>query len=177
VPTGVTPFFIRRLAPADAQLYQAHRLRGLREHPDAFTSSFEEEKPKPLAWSASRLAANADRPHDFFLGAFKNDALGGAVGLQGRYRTKECHNASLVGMYVAPELAGQGAGRALVLALVQQAREFAVLEQIDLTVTAGNDRAQQIYEGCGFTVFGVLPSAIWLQSQYYAKVYMVLRLR
>ena len=173
----MTPFVIRRLAPADAAAYQAHRLRGFREHPDAFTSSFEEEETRPLAWSASRLAASADRPHDFFLGAFKNDALAGAVGLQGRYRPKERHNASLIGIYVAPELAGQGAGRALVRELVQQAREFAVLEQIDLTVTAGNDRAQQIYEGCGFTVFGVLPRAIKLQNQYYAKVHMVLRLR
>ena len=173
----MTPFVIRRLAPDDAQVYQAHRLRGLREHPDAFTSSFEEERAKPLAWSASRLTASADRPHDFFLGAFKNDALGGAVGLQGRYRPKECHNASLIGMYVAPELAGQGAGRALVCELLQQAREFAVLEQIDLTVTAGNDRAQQIYEGCGFTVFGVMPRAIQVHKQYYVKVHMVLRLR
>ena len=52
-----------------------------------------------------------------------------------------------------------------------------MLEQIDLTVTAGNDRAQQIYEGCGFTVFGVMPRAIQVHKQYYAKVHMVLRLR
>jgi hypothetical protein len=35
---------IRRLEiSADAPLYRALRLRGLREHPDAFTSSFEED--------------------------------------------------------------------------------------------------------------------------------------
>ena len=173
----MTPFVIRRLAPDDAPKYQALRLRGLREHPEAFTSSFEEEETKPLEWSALRLAASADRPHDFFLGAFKNGALGGAVGLQGRYRAKERHNAMVVGMYVAPELAGQGAGRALMHELIQQARVFAALEQIDLTVTAGNDRAQHIYQRCGFTVFGVLQRAIKLEDRYYAKVHMALRLR
>jgi len=173
----VASFAIRRLDPQDAAAYRSLRLRGLRAHPDAFTSGSEEEESKPLAWSALRLAADVDRPHDFFLGAFKDAVLGGAVGLQGRYRAKERHNATLVGMYVAPELAGQGAGLALMRELIQQARVFAALEQLDLTVTAGNDRAQQIYERCGFTVFGVLDRAIKLQDRYYAKVHMVLRLR
>ena len=172
----MTPFSLRRLGPEDAVAYQAHRLRGFLEHPDAFTSSFEDEEARPLAWSAARLAVDASRPHDFFLGAFKNDSLQGAVGLQGRYRPKERHNATLIGMYVTPELAGQGAALALVQELIRQARELAGLEQIDLTVTAGNERAQRIYEVCGFSVFGVMPRAVKVDDQYYAKVHMVLRL-
>jgi ribosomal protein S18 acetylase RimI-like enzyme len=172
--TGLT---IRRLGVQDAEAYRSLRLRGLREHPEAFTSSAEEEDGRPLAWSAERLAANTARPHDFFLGAFKDGVLRGAVGLQGRYRAKEQHNATVVGMYVAPELAGQGAGLALMVALVQQARVYLALAQIDLTVTAGNDRALHIYRRCGFTVFGVLDRAIKVQDQYHAKIHMVLRLR
>ncbi len=168
---------IRRLGLPNAVAYRSLRLRGLREHPEAFTSSAEEEEGKPLAWSAERLAPNPERPHDFFLGAFRDDVLRGVVGLQGRYRAKEQHNASVVGMYVAPELAGQGVGLALMVLLVQEARVFQSLAQIDLTVTAGNDRALHIYERCGFTVFGVLERAIKVQDQYYAKVHMVLRLR
>ena len=79
-------------------------------------------------------------------------------------------------MYVTPELAGQGAALALVRELIEQACELAGLEQIDLTVTAGNERAQSIYEACGFSVFGVLPRAVKVDNQYYAKVHMVLRL-
>ena len=172
--TGLT---IRRLGLPDAAAYRNLRLRGLREHPDAFTSSAEEEENKPLTWSAARLAANVDRPHDFFLGAFQGEVLRGVVGLQGRYRAKEQHNASVVGLYVAPELAGQGAGLALMVALAQQARVFEALAQIDLTVTAGNDRARHIYQRCGFTLFGVLDRAIKVRDQYHAKVHMVLRLR
>ena len=168
---------IRRLTPQDAADYRALRLRALRDHPDAFTSSFEEESAKPLDWSALRLAPKADKPNDFFLGAFRDGSLWGMVGLQGRYRAKELHNATLVGMYVAPELASQGAGLALARELIRQAAGSEGLEQIDLTVTAGNGRAQGIYERCGFTVFGILPNAIRVADRYYAKVHMVLRLR
>ena len=171
------PILIRRLTPQDAAGYRALRLRALREHPDAFTSGFEEEQAKPVDWSAQRLATSADRPHDFFLGAFQGDALLGMVGLQGRYRAKERHNATVVGMYVAPELAGQGAGLALMRALIRQAHACEGLEQLDLSVTAGNDRAQAIYARCGFTVYGIHPDAIKVGDRYYAKVHMVLPLR
>ncbi|MBP8102030.1 MAG: GNAT family N-acetyltransferase, partial [Burkholderiaceae bacterium] len=97
---------IRRLMPDDAGEYRTLRLRALRDHPDAFTSSFEEEQLRPLAWAQARLRPDAERPHDFFLGAFIGDELVGMVGLQGRYRPKERHNAAVVGMYVAPDAAG-----------------------------------------------------------------------
>jgi hypothetical protein len=44
---------IRQLTDADALAYHELRLRGLREHPEAFTSSFEDESRKPLDWAQS----------------------------------------------------------------------------------------------------------------------------
>lgn len=168
---------IRTLEPDDAADYQILRLRGLREHPEAFTSSWEREVDRPLAWSQRRLTTDAMRPHDVFLGAFGVSGLLGVVGLVGRYRPKESHNASLVGMYVPLELAGCGIGQALVQAIVAQARDWPTLEQIDLTVTAGNGRAQVLYERVGFTVVGVMPCAIKVNGACLDKVCMQLRLR
>ena len=105
---------IRLLTPQDAPDYCALRLRALMDHPEAFTSSAEEEAGKPLSWSEDRLKADANKPHDLFLGAFLDDKLVGMVGLQGRYRPKERHNATVVGMFVAPEAGGPGLGLALV---------------------------------------------------------------
>jgi RimJ/RimL family protein N-acetyltransferase len=164
------------LGADDAPQYQALRLRGLREHPEAFTSSVEQEAAKPLEWSRRRLTPDAARPHDFFLGAFEDGDLCGVVGLEGRYRPKEHHNATLVGMVVPSERVGHGIGRALVEALVRRARTLPSLAQIDLTVTAGNTPAHTLYERCGFIVVGVLPRAIQVDGHYHDKVQMQLRL-
>lgn len=50
---------IRRLAAADAETYRAPRLEGLRNHPEAFGASWEEETGRPPAWFAERLESNA----------------------------------------------------------------------------------------------------------------------
>lgn len=152
-------------------------MRGLVEHPEAFTSSAEQESARPLRWSQDRLQPDRLRPHDFFLGAFAAEMLVGIVGLQGRYRPKERHNATVVGMYVAPEAAGKGVGRALMQELLLQVTALQGLEQLDLTVTDGNDRAQALYTHCGFTVWGSLPRAVKVGERYFAKLHMCRPLR
>ena len=168
---------IRRLGSDDAAAYQALRLRALREHPEAFTSSFEEELGRPLTWAQARLRPDSQRPHDVFLGAFQGAVLLGMVGLQGRYRPKERHNATVVGMYVAPEAAGTGLGRRLMQALLDDARALPALARLDLTVTEGNAAAQGLYTRFGFTVFGIQPDAIRVDGRAWAKVHMGLCLR
>ena len=168
---------VRRLGPDDAARYQALRLRGLEEHPESFTSSAQEEAARPLQWAQDRLRGVAERPHDLFLGAFRAGMLLGIVGLQGRYRPKERHNATVVGMYVVPEVSGQGVGRLLMQALLQEAALIPGLEQLDLTVTEGNDAARTLYARCGFVEWGRLPRAVRIGQQYLAKVHMARPLR
>jgi len=73
-----TRIHIRPLTPADAAAFQALRLAGLAEAPEAFSSSVEEERDLPLAVIAGRLAATADRA---MLGAFDGADLAGVVGI------------------------------------------------------------------------------------------------
>ena len=173
----MTTITVRLLVPADAAAYQALRVRGMTAHPEAFTSSAHVEAARDLQWAQERLRATAERPHDFFLGAFRGDVLVGVVGVQGRYRPKERHNATVVGMYVAPEVSGHGVGRALMRQLLDRVAAMPGLAQLDLTVTAGNVRAQALYAACGFTVFGVLTRAIKVGEHYFDKVHMLLPLR
>jgi RimJ/RimL family protein N-acetyltransferase len=168
---------IRPLLAGDATAYQVLRLRALAEHPAAFTSSAAEEAARPLSWSEQRLQPEAQRPHDVFLGAWQGQLLLGMVGLQGRYRVKERHNATLVGLYVAPQASGHGLGLALVQALLAYSRSLPELQQLDLTVTEGNPMAQALYERCGFSVWGVMPRAIKVDGRWFAKVHMVCPLR
>ena len=50
---------IRCLVGRDAGNYRSLRLRGFREHPEAFTSSYEEESLRPLDDAVQRLGAAA----------------------------------------------------------------------------------------------------------------------
>ena len=164
---------IRRLTPDDAPEYRALRLRGFKEHPEAFTSSYEEEVLKPVSYAAQRLGPDAP---SVFWGAFVDGVLAGVVGLDQELRIKNRHKAVVIGMYVAPEFSGQGLGRELLATLLGHARN-SPLALLVLTVTHGNVGAEQLYLNAGFKSFGIEPYAIKVQDQYFNKNHMFLNLK
>lgn len=162
---------LRRLVPADTVTYRALRLRGLKEHPDAFTSSYDEEDAKPLAATEARLAPEADGR---MWGAFVDGALVGAVGLLREPRAKIRHKGDVFGMYVSPEHGGRGVGTALLSHLIGEARREPGLEHLVLTVTDINTNARTLYEKAGFRSFAVEPRAIRVGDRYLDKNHMIL---
>jgi RimJ/RimL family protein N-acetyltransferase len=163
---------IRRLEISDAPVYRELRLRGLREHPDAFTSSFEEESVRSLADTEKRLSPASETT---MWGAFVEGALAGVVGMTRETRLKNQHKATLVAMYVAPEYAGRGLGLALVQTVIQAAKA-ARLELLVLTVTDTNKQAAAVYARAGFASFGVEPDAIRVNGVPFGKQHMYLQL-
>jgi len=95
------------------------RLRGLREHPDAFTSSHAEESERPLVATERRLAPDSG---DWVFGAFIANDLAGLTGLSREPRAKNRHKASIFGMYVASEHGRRGVGAALMRQVIETAR-------------------------------------------------------
>ena len=167
------PVKIRRLVPADAPRYRALRLRALHEHPEAFTSSFEEENERPAADAELRLAGTSATT---IWGAFGPDGLIGMVGLTPEQREKNRHTATLVAMYVTAGCSGRGVGRALLQTALDAARH-ASLGLIRLTVTEGNVRAQALYVQAGFQRMGLEPDAIRLDGRSWGKEHFFLPLR
>ncbi len=49
---------LRRLVAVDADAYRALRLQGLRDCPDAFAATWEDESARPFDWFAQRLEQN-----------------------------------------------------------------------------------------------------------------------
>ena len=166
---------IRVLGADDAQAYQALRLRGLRESPTAFSSSYEEEVGRSAADVVARVTPAADGSKCAF-GAFVDGALGGIVAFMRPLRPKLEHTSELVGMYVAPEQRRRRLGRALVDAVVEHARRQSGVEQIKLGVNATNDAARRLYQAAGFVRYGVEPNAIRVDGRYYDEELYVLRL-
>ena len=113
---------IRILTSADAPAFRALRLRALQEHPEAFTSSFEEDARKPLSATEQRIAGEDG---NVFWGAFADGEIRGMIGLTREPRAKARHKADIVAMYVAPELGRRGLGRALLQAVIDHARSEA----------------------------------------------------
>lgn len=164
---------IRRLEEADLASYHALRVRGLAEHPEAFSSSAEEEARTGLAKLRARLAPNPAMPHDVVLGAFEGGALVGVVGMIVDPRAKVRHRGHVVGTYVASECTGRGVGRMLIDALIAHAQRCGELDALVLTVTATNDGARRLYERAGFVAFGREPGAVRIAGRGYDKLHMI----
>jgi ribosomal protein S18 acetylase RimI-like enzyme len=162
---------IRRLAPADAAEFQALRLRGLLESPEAFGSTHADEKDRPLDAIAARLG---DPSFGFVLGAAL-EAGGPLVGLTGCYREssrKRRHVAVVWGMFVAPEARGQGVGGALLDAALAGAADWEGVEQVTLTVVTEKVAARELYLSRGFQSFGTEPRALRDEWRHYDMDYL-----
>lgn len=79
----------------------------------------------------------------------------GVAGMQLETNRRRAHAAS-VGMVVHDDHAGRGAGRALLVALIEKAENWLNIRRIELSVWTDNVRAIALYESLGFEREGVL---------------------
>lgn len=160
-----------RIQPLDVTFTLQYRdlmLQGFRDHPDAFTSTFEERESMPPSWWQARLGAL--ETSSLVIGAVQSDGtLVGIVGLEFNERQKTRHVAVLFGMQVAPQARSKGIGRMLVEAVLETASTRDELTVVRLTVSEGNTAAQQLYANCGFVEFGYEPQAIRSGDGYVGK--------
>ena len=164
---------IRTLTPEDAAAFQALRLRGLKECPEAFASSHEEEAGSPLAEVAARLQP---RPDAAILGAFRDGALVGVVGIQREQMLKLSHKAFVWGMYVAPEARSLGVGTALLERALACAADTLAVRQVNLGVNTRNHPAIALYKKLGFVEYGLEEAFLMLGGQGHDEYLMVCRL-
>jgi GNAT superfamily N-acetyltransferase len=164
----------RRLTENDAEAFRQLRLRGLKEHPEAFIAAYEEESTTPVEVYAVRLqAATQD---NFYLGAFVDGGLAGMAHFARQEGRKLEHRAYIGAMYVVPERRGLGIGRVLLERLIAHARTVPGIEEVGLWVIIGNAKAQALYEAAGFETFCIEPRAIKIGERYYDAAGMILRL-
>ena len=165
---------IRRLTGADAAIYWPLRLRALREEPEAFASSFEEQRDYPLELAATRLREAETAPDRAIFGAFdEHGQLLGMIGLVREQGAKSQHKAFIWGVYVVPEARGQGGGSALLKAALDFACHIQGLEQVLLAVAAQNRAARALYLAAGFEIWGQEPLALKLGDRYIDEEHMI----
>lgn len=162
---------VRRLVPSDALAFQALRLAGLQAHPEAFGSTYDEEKDWPVERVREWLVA---RPDGGIFGAFENERLIGVLGLGRGQRTNFAHVGFLWGMYVQSHATGRGVGRALVEAALALARSQPGLRHITLQVSAANRPAIALYQSFGFVEIGREPDAMRVGNGFQDELRMYL---
>ncbi|MFI8223286.1 GNAT family N-acetyltransferase [Pseudomonas sp. NPDC085632] len=160
--------WIERLDASHALAYRELMLEAYDRHPQAFTSSVRERAVMPLSWWEGRLTNKLD----VVLGAFEAGTLAGIVGLALEPREKARHKATLFGMYVSADFRQHGLGFELVQAAIAEAQSHPFLKLIQLTVTAGNKAAFNLYQRCGFIQYGLEPLAVRVGEDYFDKIHM-----
>ena len=162
----------------DAGDFQGLRLRALKEHPDAFGSSYEAESALPLEDVAAKMRRTAESPHAFTLGAYLDGVLVGMVGFyRDAWGEKVRHKGHVWGMYVVSERQGAGVGTALMRELLARAGRIPGLEQVHLCVVTRNEAARSLYASLGFETYGVEPNALIVDGERLDEAHMVIRMK
>jgi len=141
-PVTARPVTARRLALHEWRTARAVRLRALRESPEAFASSFEEEVDRPDTWWVEGMTKLA-----WFVAEDDAQVVGVVAGMPLGDHTE------VVSMWVEPAHRGRGAADALVSALAGWA-EAQGDAGLCLAVASDNGRARRFYERIGFVASG-----------------------
>ncbi|MBZ5600952.1 MAG: GNAT family N-acetyltransferase [Acidobacteriia bacterium] len=162
---------VRILTESDAEAFRILRRERLHQEPHAFAESIAEHDALSLETIRTRLRRSGE---NFVVGAFEDEELVGIAGFSRSPRVKSRHKGIIWGVYVRSRARGQGAGRALISALIDRARVEPGLEQIQLSVSIGQEAARRLYESLGFEVFGRERHALKVDGHYVDEDHMVL---
>ncbi|WP_027801658.1 GNAT family N-acetyltransferase [Paraburkholderia dilworthii] len=164
---------IRPLSASDAPSFQSLRLAGLRDSPESFASSYEEEVDRSLDRVVNQLAMRSD--HGVF-GAFEGARLIAIAGLGRESPQKLKHKAFIWGVYVAPDMRGRGVSRVLLTEVLAFARAASDIAQVNLTVNANNAVAIGLYTSLGFEQFGIERNSMIVGGRYHDEIHLSIRL-
>ena len=128
--------------PEITAIYGHHVLHGL--------ASFETEPPAP-AEMARRYAALTGGGYPYLVAVRESRVLGYAYA--GAYRTRPAYRHTVEdSIYVAPEAAGRGIGRALLARLVAECEQRGFRQMLAVIGDSANEASIALHRACGFTL-------------------------
>lgn len=141
------PAEIRRLTVEDLSLWRQIRLEALRDSPEAFGSTYEDESTLGLAgWQTKWENWTCSPGGGVWVALIDREAAGLVGGVCDR---EVAGRVWLISMWVSPKARRRGIGRALVESVIAWAKTQG-LNEIRLQVTSNNPAAQKLYELIGF---------------------------
>lgn len=161
----------RKLTSQESGLYRTIRLECLKNAPEYFGSTYDEQIALPKLAFESYIEAQT--PDKFTVGAFDEDKLIGicSVSLETRKKTK--HIGEIIQMYVKPEYKGNKIGLHLLQTAMQAAFANPDIEQLLLSVVTTNEPANRVYDEAGFKEYGRLKNNFKADGSYMDQRLMV----
>lgn len=172
-PRLTTSSAYRVLQPGDFEDFQRLRADAVVRHPSAYSASPGEDLAPDEDAARARLLPTQDQ---CVVGAFRLGSMVGMVGLVRLRPRKLSHRANLWGAYVAPDLRGQGIGRSLVRMALAEAMRRPHLRQLNASVYSDSAAARQLFQGAGFTCWGIARQAAKVDGTYLDEEHYALQL-
>ena len=163
---------IRKLQPHESVVYREVRLACLKNVPQYFGSTYEEEVLNPK-FQFETFIENESPDHVMF-GAFDDEQLVGITGFNRMARQRAMHRGEIVQVYVDSNYRGQNIGEKLIRHTLEYAFTLNGIEQVQLSVIASNQSAIRLYEKIGFRTFGVQPRYFKMGDTYLDQQFMQL---
>ena len=160
---------IRPARKADANAFHTLRLEALQGHPTAFSADYEVNAARPVSYWEERMRELGEGGTIYF--AADQDGPVGSCGIHRGESPKTRHSAVVWGVFVKPEWRGLGIAEALIDACLAWGRAHEVTIA-KLGVATNNLAAIRCYTRCGFTVYGVEPSALYYAGVMYDELLM-----
>ena len=162
----------RKLQRHESAIYRELRLSCLKNVPEFFGSTYEEEVLNPKFMFETDIE-NESPDHAMF-GAFDAERLIGIAGFNRMARQRASHRGELVQVYLEPGYRGQNVGERLIQRVLEYAFTLEGIEQVQLSVIARNTTAIKLYEKLGFKTFGVQPKYFKAGDEYMDQQFMQL---
>ena len=159
---------IRILKQEDWKIWKSFRLEALKNSPENFGSSYEEE----LNWSDLDFQSALTKSDIF--GAFIDNSLASCAGFYSLNSVKTKHRGFIWGMYTQPEYRGQGIASALIQTIINYANSR--VTQLHLTCVTGNLGGVALYQKHGFKIYGTEPNALKIGDTFFDEYLMILDL-
>lgn len=143
--------FVRPIASADWPAYREVRLKALKDSPQAFGGTWQQEaRLHEQDWSARAIASESGQSGRGFFAINKDEVCGLVWCL---ISDSNPLVANIYALWTAPSVRGQGAGRALMEQCIAWANSKGV-RHIGLSVTQDESPAMQLYKSQGFCTVG-----------------------
>ncbi len=161
-------FIIKQLTAQDWKIWKELRLEALKNSPESFGSSYEEEVIWPdLDFQNSLIKS------DIF-GVFVDNSLVSCAGFYSLNSAKTKYRGVIWGIYTRPEYRGQGIASALIQTIISHAKSH--VTQLHLTCVTSNLGAIALYQKHGFKIYGTEPRALKIREAFFDEHLMILDL-